>query len=129
MPASPCTAMSHSSRAQPSCSHQSPDERQGPAAQRISPCISLCLGQLMDAGLPSCKVTATSTGGRKMRSAVTRSSELSLLNPPPRHGGTEKFNEDIGAEKCRLFFSVPPCLRGENGSLGTKRCMRKPSGR
>src|SRR5580658_7841029 len=34
------TAMSHSSRDQPSCSDQSPEERQGPAVQTISPARS-----------------------------------------------------------------------------------------
>src|SRR5580658_7115963 len=96
MPVSPCTAMSHSSRAHPSCSHQSPDERHGPAAQRISPCISLFVVQVMDAGLPSCRFTMTSTGGRKMRSAVTRLS-------PQRHRGTEEFIEDLRTEKYKLF--------------------------
>src|SRR5579872_3440081 len=111
MPVSPCTAMSHSSRAQPSCSHQPPEDRHGPAAQRISPCISLFVGQVMHAGLSCCIVTATLTGGREIRRAVTRSSELfsSMLEPALR--------------------VVEACLRGETPSLGAKRCMRNPSGR
>ena len=36
-PSCSCTAMSHSSRTHASCSHQSPDERHGPAAHRTSP--------------------------------------------------------------------------------------------
>src|SRR3984885_5743273 len=111
MPLSLCTAMSHSSRAQPSCSHQSPEERHGPAVQRISPCISLFLEQVMCAGLPSCIVMATFTGGRKMRSAVTRSS-------PQRHRDTEEF-----VDLLLLISSVNLCLCGESPSPGVKRCM------
>ena len=67
----PCKAISHSSRAHPSCSHQSPEVRQGPAAHRISPHISLRLAQAMCAGLPSYRVTVARKGGRKIRMAVT----------------------------------------------------------
>src|SRR5229473_5681102 len=71
MPAASCKAISHSSRAHPSCSHQSPEARQGPAAQRISPHISLRFGHAMRVGLPSSRVTVACAGGRKIRSAVT----------------------------------------------------------
>src|SRR5437660_8255165 len=63
--------MSHSSRDHPSRSHQSPEERQGPAPQRISPSICLRLGQVIRAGMPSRTLTVANTGGRKIRRAVT----------------------------------------------------------
>src|SRR5581483_2052551 len=65
-----CMAMSHSSRAQGSCSHQSPEERQGPACHKMSPPISF-LFALMRAGMPSHMVTVAAIGGRKRRKAVT----------------------------------------------------------
>src|SRR6202453_5333455 len=74
-------------------------------------------------------VTTTSTEGRKMRNAVTRSS-------PQRHRDTEELKEEIGNKRVELFFSVSePALSAVEGWLcgeqgaGAKCCMQNPSGR
>ncbi len=63
-PVSADTAMSHSSRDQPSCSDQSPEDRQGPAVQTISPAMSSRSGQRIRTGFASRTVTLAPSGGR-----------------------------------------------------------------
>src|SRR2546430_6036397 len=68
------TATSHSSLAQLSERHQSPDARQGPAAQTISPRTLLDifgLRALMRAGRPRTVCTSAFHGGRKIRKPIT----------------------------------------------------------
>src|ERR1700686_41628 len=65
------TAMSHSSRDQPSCSDQSPEERHGPAVQTMSPAISSRCRQHNRQGFASRRVTLALSGGRNRRSAIT----------------------------------------------------------
>lgn len=69
-PASFCSAMSHSSRDHGSRSHQSPEERHGPAFQRMFPVTSFFL-QSTRTGWPFPNVTFARSGGRKRRRAVT----------------------------------------------------------
>src|ERR1700716_39836 len=66
-----CRAISHSSRAQASRSHQSPEERQGPAFQSTLPCTSFFFEQTTWDGWPLSRVTLARRGGRKRRRAVT----------------------------------------------------------
>src|ERR1700687_4207392 len=70
-PVSAGTAMSHSSRDQPSCSDQSPEERQGPAVQTISPAMSSRSRHRMRTGFASRKVMLAPSGGRNRRKAIT----------------------------------------------------------
>src|SRR6202047_4774135 len=70
-PVSAGTAMSHSSRDQPSCSDQSPEERQGPAVQTISPAMSSRSRHRIRTGFASRKVTLAPSGGRNRRKAIT----------------------------------------------------------
>src|ERR1041384_2528128 len=68
------TATSHSSLAQTSDRHHSPDARQGPAAQTISPRSLLDifgLRALMRAGRPCATFTSAFHGGRKIRKPIT----------------------------------------------------------
>ena len=113
MPVASCKAISHSSRAQPSCSHQSPEERQGPAAQRISPHISLRFGHAMRTGRPSRRVTAACTGGRKMRSAVTAPSVLDL------RAASSLLLSFSFARTALLFTSAPRSKVLHEESFGT----------
>src|SRR5580658_11371948 len=63
--------MSHSSRDQPSCCDQSPEERQGPAVQTISPAISSRARHRRRTGFASRTVTLAPSGGRNRRIAIT----------------------------------------------------------
>src|ERR1700686_1373866 len=70
-PVSAVTAMSHSSRDQPSCSDQSPEVRHGPAVQTMSPATSSRCRQRNRTGFASRRVTLVLSGGRNRRSAIT----------------------------------------------------------
>src|SRR5437588_10076874 len=70
------TATSHSSLAQTSARHQSPEERHGPEAQTISPRIALdasLLRAAMRTGSPSRVCTAACQDGRKILKPITGS--------------------------------------------------------
>ena len=131
IPFASCKAMSHSSRAHPSCSHQSPEECQGPAAQRISPLIPLRFGHAICVGLPSCRVTAARAGGRKMRSAVTA---LAAWRSGFENGRSEvrpllsSFRSgfcpwEAGfARRCLLLFGAKCSIRNPSGRCVSSSC-------
>src|ERR1044072_6567757 len=69
----------HSSLAQTSDRHQSPDARQGPAAQTISTRTLLDIFELrvlIRAGRPCTVCTSAVHGGRKIRKPVTGSADI-----------------------------------------------------
>src|SRR5262249_45190475 len=83
------TATSHSSRAQTSLRHQSPEPRHGPEAHTICPrmfATGLLLRVSIRVGFPSLLPTSARHAGRKIRKPITHCrfliSDFRLLIPP-----------------------------------------------